>query len=118
MPRTKASGSVIRDAGTGNYEIELESVTIRVTDDLHNQLVKKAIDKLVVGASAHIQWWDSEDSELVVDVGFEGLESVKFPLRSLLDEISPRSASKRDAIIEILESVVRRLRALTLDDLS
>lgn len=108
---TRAMEAVVRDPATHSYTVDIKNMTLEIGADLHNRLVQSILEDFVEGAMADIQWRDSEEDELVIDVSFPGLESVKFSLGSTLNDYEPETPAKRDSFIHMLEAVIRRLRA-------
>lgn len=112
---SKAESAVVLDESEIDpYEIELKNVTVKVTDVLHKRLVQDVLSWMVASAMADIQF---RGDKPVIDIGFEGLESIRFSLYEVLKDYEPESAAKRDFIADLLEAVAKRLRAIPADEL-
>lgn len=107
----------IREASLEGYEedeITATDVTIKMTGNLYTKLVEAVRNEMVESAFATIDW-QMHDPEPVVDVSFKHLESVRFKLEPLLEEVIENGIETihaRDALASMLEKTAASLRKL------
>lgn len=111
----KAFEFVIRDPATDPIEVRISEMTIPLPPELYNRLAELVLKEMVASAQASIEW-QLKDTQPVVDVSFENLESVRFPLRPMLEinlsNMFIESVVARDGLAEMFEATARKLRAM------
>jgi hypothetical protein len=112
---TKAHETKVRDPAYEPIEVTITDLTIPIPPSVYNRLAEILLRDMVGSAMATIEWQLS-DPQPVVDVCFENLESVRFPLRPMLQisqtDMVIESVIARDGLAEMFEAAAKRLRAM------